>query len=156
MGDTVVVMRDGAIVAQDSATRLWRYPADEWTARFLGWEHLVAAECSGGLVRTELGDLRAAELGLTPDEPLAAVAIRAESLRARRPGASAATVLRVLRVRALPDRTYVILDGSALAAPVAGLGALLDDEDGVIPQPGDEVAVTLVGARTGIVRKRGR
>ena len=44
MGDGVVVMREGEVVAADTATRVWRYPRDEWTARFLGWEHLLPAD----------------------------------------------------------------------------------------------------------------
>ncbi|GAB10608.1 putative ABC transporter ATP-binding protein [Gordonia araii NBRC 100433] len=152
LGDTVVVMRDGAVVAIDTPTRIWRYPRDEWTARFLGWEHLLPAEQVGDTVRTELGTCRAVDLGIGPDERVGAVAIRSESLRARPAGDEAAVVLPVLRVRELPERTHVILDGSALDDPVAELGALVDDEDGAVPQPGDSVAVTLVGARTGVIR----
>ncbi|MFT4201699.1 ABC transporter ATP-binding protein [Gordonia sp. (in: high G+C Gram-positive bacteria)] len=152
MGDEVVVMREGSIVAADTAARVWRYPPDEWAAHFLGWEHLLPAEHVGGVVHTELGDLRADELGIAADERVAAVAIRAGSLRARRTSSGAATVLPVRRVRVLPDRTHVILDGSSLATPVDELGALVDDGDGPPPSPGETMAVTLVGTRTGLIR----
>ncbi|WP_415031923.1 ABC transporter ATP-binding protein [Gordonia sp. (in: high G+C Gram-positive bacteria)] len=152
MGDDVVVMREGSVVAADTAARVWRYPRDEWAARFLGWEHSLPARHVGDVVRTELGDLRADELGLAADERVDAVAIRAGSLRARRVASDGSTSLPVLRVRELPDRTHVILDGSALSAPVAELGALVDDADGPLPRPGETMSVTLVGARTGIIR----
>lgn len=151
MGDSVVVMRDGEVVAADTATRVWRYPRDEWTARFLGWEHLLRAEHVGALVRTELGDLVAADLGLPPGSRVSAVAIRAESLRARICDPGTPGALPVRRVLELPERTHVFLDGSALQVPVTGLGALVDDEAGVVPAPGQSVTVTLVGARTGIL-----
>ncbi|WP_301546709.1 ATP-binding cassette domain-containing protein [Gordonia sp. X0973] len=154
MGEQVVVMRDGAIVAADTASRVWRYPRDEWTARFLGWEHLLPVSGGDGDLRTELGVVRAADAGLEPGRRASAVAIRAESLRAR-PASSGdraePPVLPVLRVRELPGRTQVVLDGSGLAAPIAELGALLEDGGAGAPAPGDPMAVTLVGARTGIV-----
>jgi len=156
MGDTVIVMRDGGVVAADLAARVWRYPPDEWTAHFLGWENLLAAERIGDVVRTELGDLPTRQLGIGADDPVGAVAIRAESLRARPVGAGpgGTVALPVLRVRELPERTQVILDGSALNTPVAELGALADD-DTPPPRPGDRITVRLVGARTGIVTGRG-
>jgi thiamine transport system ATP-binding protein len=156
MGDTIVVMRAGAVVARDSAARVWRHPRDEWTARFLGWEHFLAAAHAGDVVRTELGDIPAAQLHVDHGERVTAVAIRAESLRARRPADAATTLLPVLRVRDLPERMHVILDGSALAVPIAELGALVDDERAGRPRVGEMMAVTLVGARVGLLGGRGR
>jgi hypothetical protein len=51
----------------------------------------------------------------------------------------------------LPERTHVFLDGTGLEVPVAGLGALVDDEAGAVPRPGQSVTVTLVGARIGVL-----
>ncbi|HNP56986.1 MAG TPA: ABC transporter ATP-binding protein [Gordonia sp. (in: high G+C Gram-positive bacteria)] len=151
MGDSVVVMREGEVVAADTATRVWRYPRDEWTAHFLGWEHLLPADHDGDVVRTELGDVAAADLGLAPGARVSAVAIRAESLRARPSAAGAPGALEVRRVLELPERTHVFLDGTGLEVPVAGLGALVDDEAGAVPRPGQSVTVTLVGARIGVL-----
>ena len=51
---------------------------------------------------------------------------------------------------------HVILDGSALAVPIAELGALVDDERAGRPRVGEMMAVTLVGARVGLLGGRGR
>ncbi|EGD56865.1 ABC transporter ATP-binding protein [Gordonia neofelifaecis] len=56
MADTVSVMRAGRIVQTDSAERLWRRPADEETARFLGARAVVAGVVRSGVLITELGE----------------------------------------------------------------------------------------------------
>lgn len=89
-------------MAADTATRVWRYPRDEWTAHFLGWEHLLPADHDGDVVRTELGEAAAADLGLAPGARVSAVAIRAESLRARLCDAGVPGALEVRRVLGSP------------------------------------------------------
>lgn len=111
----------------------------------------MPADHVGELVRTELGEVSATALGLPSGVRVTAVAIRAESLRARLCDDSAPGALRVRRVLELPERTHVFLDGTGLQLPVAGLGALVDDEAGAVPRPGQTVTVTLVGARTGVL-----
>ena len=43
IGDRVSIIRDGAIVADDTPEGLWHQPPDGWTARFIGLENLCAA-----------------------------------------------------------------------------------------------------------------
>lgn len=56
IADQVAIIRDGHIVADDSAENLWNQPPDGWTARFIGLENLLPAS-----------SLRS--LGFTPPSP---------------------------------------------------------------------------------------
>jgi thiamine transport system ATP-binding protein len=51
LADRVVVMRAGRVVQEGAPAEVWRQPADEWTAMFLGFGPVVDAElASDGLV----------------------------------------------------------------------------------------------------------
>ena len=82
LADEVSVMRAGAIVQTAPPAHLWRRPADDWVADFLGATLLVDAEAGDGRVRTPFGAVPAAALAADrPDGPCR-LALRPESLRA--------------------------------------------------------------------------
>ena len=49
IADRVVVLRDGRVAQQGAPADVWRAPADEWVARFLGFANVVPA--GDGVVR---------------------------------------------------------------------------------------------------------
>ncbi|WP_098247538.1 ABC transporter ATP-binding protein [Streptomyces formicae] len=55
LADRVVVMRDGRIAQSGSPLEVWQRPADEFVARFLGFDNIVAATVSGGSADTAWG-----------------------------------------------------------------------------------------------------
>ncbi|UQE74074.1 ABC transporter ATP-binding protein [Gordonia sp. PP30] len=82
IADDVSVMHDGAIIQTAPPDRLWRRPADDWVAGFLGATLLLDADVTAGRLRTPFGSVSAAGVdGLAGDGPCR-VALRPESLRA--------------------------------------------------------------------------
>ncbi|MER5767443.1 ABC transporter ATP-binding protein [Streptomyces sp. NPDC001985] len=57
LADRVVVMRDGAIAQAGTPLEVWRRPADEFVARFLGFDNVVPATVAGGSAETVWGRL---------------------------------------------------------------------------------------------------
>jgi thiamine transport system ATP-binding protein len=57
LGQRVAVMRDGVIDTVQPAEELWRQPATEFAARFLGLANIVEVTVVGGMARTPWGDL---------------------------------------------------------------------------------------------------
>ncbi|NED97594.1 ABC transporter ATP-binding protein [Phytoactinopolyspora alkaliphila] len=55
LGDTVAVVRDGAVVQQAPPTEVYARPADAWVARFVGDANLVPGHASGLTASTALG-----------------------------------------------------------------------------------------------------
>lgn len=55
VADRVAVMRAGRIVQVAAPDQLWRRPADEFVARFLGQHNLVDAEVRDGVASTAVG-----------------------------------------------------------------------------------------------------
>ncbi|MEO3977326.1 ABC transporter ATP-binding protein [Streptomyces sp. CAU 1734] len=55
LADRVVVMRDGRIAQTGTPLEVWRRPADEFVARFLGFDNVVGATVGGGAAETVWG-----------------------------------------------------------------------------------------------------
>ncbi|MGW7070661.1 ABC transporter ATP-binding protein [Streptomyces sp. NPDC054855] len=55
LGDRVVVMRDGRIAQSGTPLDVWRRPADEFVARFLGFDNVVDATVAGEVADTAWG-----------------------------------------------------------------------------------------------------
>ncbi|MFJ7957986.1 ABC transporter ATP-binding protein [Streptomyces sp. NPDC096319] len=55
LADRVVVMRDGRIAQSGTPVDVWRRPASEFVARFLGFDNVVAARVTGGGAQTVWG-----------------------------------------------------------------------------------------------------
>jgi thiamine transport system ATP-binding protein len=57
LADRVTVMREGRIVQVGRPEQVWQRPADEWTARFLGFTNIVDADCRGDEAVTAFGTI---------------------------------------------------------------------------------------------------
>jgi thiamine transport system ATP-binding protein len=55
LADRVVVMRDGRIAQSGTPLEVWQRPADEFVARFLGFDNVVAATVTGEAADTPWG-----------------------------------------------------------------------------------------------------
>ncbi|MFD4629859.1 ABC transporter ATP-binding protein [Streptomyces sp. NPDC058284] len=55
LADRVVVMRDGRIAQSGTPLEVWQYPADEFVARFLGFDNIVDATVRGAVADTVWG-----------------------------------------------------------------------------------------------------
>ncbi|MWA13929.1 ABC transporter ATP-binding protein [Streptomyces sp. BA2] len=55
LADRVVVMRDGRIAQSGTPLEVWRHPADEFVARFLGFDNVVDATVAGDVADTVWG-----------------------------------------------------------------------------------------------------
>ncbi|MCM0676311.1 ABC transporter ATP-binding protein [Micromonospora phytophila] len=92
VADRVVVLRAGRVVQCAAPTTVYRGPADEWVAVFVGDAELLPAVAERGAARTALGTVPIA--GAAPDGPVT-VLVRPEQVRlSPGPGAVTATVLR--------------------------------------------------------------
>lgn len=96
LSDSVVLLRDGAVVQQGTMEQLYRFPVDRWTAAFLGELQSIDAEQARGwgveLPAAEHGQrvwFRPEELVLEPGQPGAPVLVEL-----RRPGARVQAVVR--------------------------------------------------------------
>jgi thiamine transport system ATP-binding protein len=103
LADRVAVMRAGRIVQTGPPTSVWRRPADEETARFLGCSAFVPATVRSGVARCELGVVALpwagdgdAVLGLRPSA-LRASALRSSVLRSSDAGVKGEVLQRVHR-----------------------------------------------------------
>ncbi|MQA10483.1 MAG: ATP-binding cassette domain-containing protein [Pseudonocardiaceae bacterium] len=83
LADRIAIMREGRIVQTGSPEDVWRAPADEWVARFLGCTVILPATVAGGAARCAVGEvptdappggawvgLRPAALRAAPDGPV--------------------------------------------------------------------------------------
>ncbi|MEW2380666.1 ABC transporter ATP-binding protein [Micromonospora sp. NPDC047707] len=92
VADRVVVLRTGRVVQAGTPTTVYREPADEWVAGFVGDAVLLPAVVEDGSARTPLGVVPVA--GAAPAGPVT-VLVRPEQVRVTsRPGPVTATVLR--------------------------------------------------------------
>jgi thiamine transport system ATP-binding protein len=57
LADRVVLMRDGTVAQSGTPSEVWQHPADEFVARFLGFDTIADAVVSGGTAATEWGPL---------------------------------------------------------------------------------------------------
>ncbi|WP_030690624.1 ABC transporter ATP-binding protein [Streptomyces globisporus] len=55
LADRLVVMRDGRIAQSGAPADVWRRPASEFVARFLGFDNVVAARVTGTVAQTVWG-----------------------------------------------------------------------------------------------------
>ncbi|MFE3635723.1 ABC transporter ATP-binding protein [Streptomyces sp. NPDC059168] len=132
LADRVVVMRDGRIAQSGTPLEVWQRPADEFVARFLGFENVVSATVSDGVADTPWGKLPVPDGSVQGDRPLL---VRPAGVRlvAAAEGLPCVVTARTFRgthvaVRLLPR------DGGP---PVEAACALR-----VAPEPGDEVGLT--------------
>ncbi|MGZ5382914.1 MAG: ABC transporter ATP-binding protein [Acidimicrobiia bacterium] len=55
LADRIVIMKDGTVAQQGTPEQVWHQPADEWIARFLGFDNIIDATITGGVADTGFG-----------------------------------------------------------------------------------------------------
>ncbi|SHG33100.1 ABC transporter ATP-binding protein [Streptoalloteichus hindustanus] len=156
LADRVAVMSAGRLLQVGRPAEVWRRPATERVARFLGCTAVVPARVANGVVTSALGD--AAVGADAPDGP-ARLGLRATALRVAGEGESGGITAEV--VQRVHRREHVRLlvrvpgvaaagiengaDGADGAAGTAGAVGTLDATApvGSAPSPGDEVRLVL-------------
>ena len=143
VADRVVVLRAGRVVQAGTPAGVYREPADEWVAGFVGDAVLLPAVVEEGTARTALGTVPVA--GATAAGPVT-VLVRPEQVRLTSgPGAATATVLRhdfhghdALVGLRLADGTRVtarVLDGTPTAPVGAEVGVTVEGTARAFPTP---------------------
>ena len=145
LADRIAVMRAGRVVQSGTPGDVWRRPADEWTAQFLGFGPVVDAERAEGGVTVPWGftPVAAAEEGRGAVRPGAVrVVLRPDAVRLDPSGPVAGCVTASVFAG---DRTELTVDvvGATLRVRVAGRDApaagarvrLAIDPDAVLVYP---------------------
>jgi thiamine transport system ATP-binding protein len=131
IADRVAIMRDGRVVQLDRPPEVWRAPVDAWTATFLGFGPIVAAELLDHMVATPWGAIATrAAIDAGPVD----VVVRPDGARLDAGGPIDATV-----VRALFTGTRVELAAVADAGPPLTVVVPLADA----PAVGDRVRLSI-------------
>ena len=130
LADRLAVMRAGRVVQSGGIDEVWREPADEQTALFLGYARVLRADAARRL-------LDAAGLAPAP-----AVAVRRSALVVDAAGPLRA---RVESARVTPEQVRLVVDADGLGRvdAVAPLGSRVS--------PGDEVAVRVDVTRVAVL-----
>ena len=55
LADRIVIMRDGSVAQEGTPEQVWRNPAGEWIARFLGFDNITDAVITSGAADTSFG-----------------------------------------------------------------------------------------------------
>jgi len=61
LADRIVIMKDGSVAQVGTPEQVWRKPAGEWVARFLGFDNITDAAIADGVARTSFGRFGIAE-----------------------------------------------------------------------------------------------
>ncbi|MFH8726795.1 ABC transporter ATP-binding protein [Streptomyces termitum] len=130
LADRVVVLRDGRIAQSGTPVEVWRRPASEFVARFLGFENVVPAEVSGTGAATAWGRVPVPEGSPQGERTLL---VRPAGVRVVPPGGGLAC--RVV------SRTFRGHHVSVLLRPADGPPLEAEFPLGEVPGEGTEVAV---------------
>lgn len=55
LADRIVILREGRIAQEGTPEQVWHEPADEWVARFLGFDNVVDAVLADGIAESGFG-----------------------------------------------------------------------------------------------------
>lgn len=135
LADRVVVMRDGRIAQSGTPLEVWQRPADEFVARFLGFDNVVAATVSGQAADTPWGKMPVPE-GV-PQGPVALL-VRPAGVRLVEPAEGLRCVVAARTFRG----THVTVHLQPEDAPRLEAACALREA----PEPGDEVGVAFDAA----------
>ncbi|MFG2656181.1 ABC transporter ATP-binding protein [Streptomyces sp. NPDC048425] len=131
LADRVVVMRDGRIAQSGTPLEVWQHPADEFVARFLGFDNVVDATIAGEAADTPWGKV---PVPARSPQGRAKILVRPAGVRL----APAAEAQLTCTVTARTFRgTHVAVHLQAAEAPRIEAACALRDA----PEPGDEVGV---------------
>ncbi|MFF6786264.1 ATP-binding cassette domain-containing protein [Streptomyces sp. NPDC012510] len=131
LADRVVVMRDGRIAQSGTPLEVWQRPADEFVARFLGFDNVVGARVTGSVADTAWGRLPVPEGSA---QGACALLVRPAGVLL----VDAADGLRCTVVARTFRGTHVAVHLQPGAGPRLEAACALRDA----PQPGDEVGVS--------------
>ncbi|MFF3820156.1 ABC transporter ATP-binding protein [Streptomyces bluensis] len=142
LADRVVVMRDGGIAQSGTPLEVWQRPADEFVARFLGFDNVVAATVSGQVADTPWGKVPVLEG--TPQGP-AALLVRPAGVRLVKPAEGLRCTVAARTFRG----THVTVHLQPRDAPGLEAACALREA----PGPGDEVGVAFDAAEVVVLRE---
>lgn len=131
IGDRLLVLRDGSVAQIGTPESVYRKPADEWTARFLGFQNIIPAEVADGVASTPWISFDAGAVANGP----ATFVVPPDGFRVGGSGAPAKVVGRSFRGGHYLLQVEVI-DGPLLDVEVAGTA----------PQVGDTITVQIQNA----------
>jgi thiamine transport system ATP-binding protein len=131
LADRVALMRAGKITQVGRPEEVWRRPADEPTARFLGCGTILAATVHSGTVTSPLGTVR---LDWAPDGPVR-LGLRPAALRVDGSGLLNAKVLARVHRR---DHVRLLVRLGGVDEPVDAVAGIAD-----APEVGAVVRLTL-------------
>ncbi len=136
LADRVVIMRDGRVAQEGSPEAVWEAPADEWVARFLGFDNVVDAEVEDGTAETSFGRFPVAGVAAGPHR----LVLRPDAFSISPAGTLHGTVA---------ARSF--RGGHHLLRVETGDGSVLEMEidHGPVPRPGEPVVLAV--DPTGIV-----
>ena len=142
LADRVVVVHAGRIAQQGAPLDVWRHPATEFVARFLGFSNLTPGTVRGAVADTVWGELPVSTK--VPDGP-ARLLVRPTGVRLTTPDAGLRCVVETRTFRGGSGSTVTLVlratDGEAppleAACPLASA-----------PQPGEMVGVTFDPSET--------
>ncbi|MFL6124636.1 ABC transporter ATP-binding protein [Actinophytocola sp.] len=137
LADRVAVMRAGRIVQTGPPDEVWRCPADEDTARFLGCGLFVPAVVADGVATCDLGSVA---LPWAPEGPVT-LGLRPTALRLAADGISGKLI------RSVHRRDHV-----RLQVRLDDTDQLVDAVAGIAETPGDRVHLTLDPDGLAVVR----
>jgi thiamine transport system ATP-binding protein len=135
LADRVVVMRDGRIAQSGTPLQVWQRPADEFVARFLGFDNVVDATVTGQAADTPWGKVPVPEG--SPQGP-GALLVRPAGVRL----VDAADGLRCTVAARTFRGTHVAVHLQPEGAPRLEAACALRDA----PDPGDQVGVAFDAA----------
>ncbi|RVU22554.1 ABC transporter ATP-binding protein [Streptomyces antnestii] len=136
LADRVVVMRDGRIAQSGTPLDVWRYPADEFVARFLGFDNVVDATVAGEAADTPWGKV---PVPAGSPQGRAKILVRPAGVRLVPPADAQLTCTVTTRTF---RGTHVAVHLQATEAPRLEAACALRDA----PEPGEEVGVAFDAA----------
>jgi thiamine transport system ATP-binding protein len=142
VADRVVLLRDGAIAADDEPERLWSRPPSRWVAGFLGFRNVADARLDGDILRTPWGHLPRPLLDGAAATGAGALGIvlRPDGFRPKAGG----PVKGVVRERRFQgDHVLLVLDAAAPDGPPARLE--VEARWTPLPVVGDAVELDIEG-----------
>ncbi|MFG2523881.1 ABC transporter ATP-binding protein [Streptomyces sp. NPDC048527] len=131
LADRVVVMRDGRIAQSGTPLEVWQHPADEFVARFLGFDNVVEATVAGEAADTPWG-----KVPVPAGSPQGPVRILVRPAGVRLVPAAQAQLTCTVTAHTFRG-THVAVHLQATQAPRLEAACALRDA----PEPGDEVGV---------------
>lgn len=129
----VAVMRDGRVVQTGAPAEIWREPADAWTATFLGFGPVVAADMADGSVHTPWGPIAVGPRPGVSAGPVDVV-VRPDGARIDQSGPIEARIVRAVFTGTRVELAAISESGPSLTVVVAPTGA---------PAVGDHVRLSI-------------